>query len=98
MKRVVVFGLGIFGSELAVHLFKKGWEVVAIDTATRTVVGSTPIFADDPKALCASADGTTVWVAAFRSGNRTTIVPEPLSMLLVGTAVAGVVAIKRRYR
>ncbi len=31
MKRVVVFGLGIFGSELAVHLFKKGWEVVAID-------------------------------------------------------------------
>ncbi len=31
MKRVVVFGLGIFGSELAVQLFKKGIEVVAID-------------------------------------------------------------------
>ena len=31
MKRVVVFGLGIFGSELTVQLFKKGLEVVAID-------------------------------------------------------------------
>jgi trk system potassium uptake protein TrkA len=31
MKRVVVFGLGIFGSELAVQLFKKGLDVVAID-------------------------------------------------------------------
>lgn len=31
MKRIVVFGLGIFGAELAAQLFKKGLEVVAID-------------------------------------------------------------------
>jgi trk system potassium uptake protein TrkA len=31
MKRIVVFGLGIFGSELAAQLFKKGLEVIAID-------------------------------------------------------------------
>lgn len=31
MKRIIVFGLGIFGAELAAQLFKKGLEVVAID-------------------------------------------------------------------
>lgn len=31
MKRIVVFGLGIFGTELASQLFKKGLEVIAID-------------------------------------------------------------------
>jgi trk system potassium uptake protein TrkA len=31
MKRIVVFGLGIFGSELAAQLFKNGLEVIAID-------------------------------------------------------------------
>jgi trk system potassium uptake protein TrkA len=37
MKRVVVFGLGIFGSELAAQLFSKGLEVVAIDKNRETV-------------------------------------------------------------
>ena len=32
-------------------------------------------FADTPRAL--ATDGTTVYVAAFHSGNRTTVVPEP---------------------
>ncbi len=31
MKRIMIFGLGIFGSELAAQLFEKGFEVVAID-------------------------------------------------------------------
>jgi trk system potassium uptake protein TrkA len=31
MKRIVVFGLGIFGAELAAQLYQKGLEVVAID-------------------------------------------------------------------
>jgi trk system potassium uptake protein TrkA len=31
MKRIVVFGLGIFGAELATQLFNKGFDVVAID-------------------------------------------------------------------
>ncbi len=50
-------------------------QVVAIDTATHAVVGTVAVFADDPRSLCASADGSTVWVASFRSGNRTTLVP-----------------------
>jgi trk system potassium uptake protein TrkA len=31
MKRIVVFGLGIFGAELAAQLYQKGLEVVAVD-------------------------------------------------------------------
>jgi trk system potassium uptake protein TrkA len=31
MKRIIVFGLGIFGCELAAQLFKNGLEVIAID-------------------------------------------------------------------
>ena len=31
MKRVVVIGLGIFGSQLARHLYESGLDVIAID-------------------------------------------------------------------
>lgn len=46
-------------------------------------VGGVPIrimtfFADTPRALAASADGNTVYVAAFHSGNQTTALPEPV--------------------
>jgi DNA-binding beta-propeller fold protein YncE len=34
------------------------------------------LFADTPRALAVSADGKTVYAAAFASGNRTTAVPE----------------------
>ncbi|MGB0621836.1 MAG: YncE family protein [Myxococcota bacterium] len=46
-----------------------------------TALGGVPIrvlsfFADTPRAL--ATDGTQVYVAAFHSGNQTTIVPEPV--------------------
>lgn len=34
------------------------------------------LFGDTPRALAVSPDGTTVYAAVFRSGNRTTVVPE----------------------
>ncbi len=44
-------------------------------------IGGTPInvielFTDTPRGLAASADGTTVYAAGFRSGNRTTVIAE----------------------
>lgn len=36
------------------------------------------LFADTPRALAVSPDGTTVYAAAFHSGNQTTLVPERL--------------------
>ncbi|MGB5809628.1 MAG: hypothetical protein WBG86_03805 [Polyangiales bacterium] len=36
------------------------------------------LFGDRPRALTASPDGSTVYAAVFRSGNRTTAVSEPL--------------------
>jgi len=54
-------------------------KVVVIDPRTRELVSSIPIFGNDPRTLLASADGTTVWVATFRSGNRTTIVPHTIA-------------------
>src|SRR5262245_17974357 len=48
-----------------------------------TSLGGTPLtrvvlFADTPRALAASADGATVFAAAFHSGNRTTTLNEGL--------------------
>lgn len=48
--------------------------------ALGATVGGTPVkimsfFADTPRALAVSPDKSTVYVAAFRSGNQTTIVP-----------------------
>jgi len=44
-------------------------------------VGGVPLailsfFADTPRALAVSPDGSTVYAAAFHSGNQTTIIPE----------------------
>jgi YVTN family beta-propeller protein len=46
-----------------------------------TTIGGTPdrivtFFADTPRALAVSADGNTVYVAAFHSGNETTVINE----------------------
>lgn len=46
-----------------------------------TTLAGTPVtvlsfFADTPRALAVSADGATVYAAAFQSGNRTTTIPE----------------------
>jgi len=50
-------------------------------TSLGNLLGGTPhrvlsFFADTPRALAVSADGNTVYAAAFRSGNRTTVIPE----------------------
>ncbi len=50
-------------------------------TAPGAAIGGTPIkiqtfFADTPRALAVSADGNTVYTAAFHSGNQTTTVLE----------------------
>ena len=50
-------------------------------TALGSTIGGTPVeilsfFADTPRALARSADGNTVYVAAFHSGNQTTSILE----------------------
>lgn len=57
------------------------WVFDATDLGT--TVGGTPdeiltFFADTPRALAVSPDGATVYVAAFKSGNQTTVVNETL--------------------
>lgn len=48
----------------------------AYDPATLLALGGPiPVFGKDPRALALSADRTQVYVAAFQSGNRTTVVP-----------------------
>ena len=49
--------------------------VKAFDPVTHVLLAPPiPIFSDDPRALALSPDTTKVYVAAFQSGNRTTIV------------------------
>ena len=50
-------------------------------TSLGNTVGGTPVeilsfFADTPRGLTVSADGNTVYVAAFKSGNETSVVTE----------------------
>jgi DNA-binding beta-propeller fold protein YncE len=50
-------------------------------SALGTTLAGTPVtvvslFSDTPRALAVSADGNTVYAAAFKSGNKTSIVPE----------------------
>jgi len=52
-------------------------------TSLGSTIGGTPeeiltFFADTPRALAASPSGDTVYVAAFHSGNQTTVVNETL--------------------
>ncbi len=50
--------------------------VKAYDPATLLPIGTPiPVFGGDPRALTLSADRTRVYVAAFESGNRTSLVP-----------------------
>ena len=49
--------------------------VKAFDPVTLAPAGSPiPVFSDDPRALALSPDSTQVYVAAFESGNKTTVV------------------------
>lgn len=45
------------------------------DAATRADLGSIPLTGDSPRALCASAEGSKVFVAFQLSGNGTTVLP-----------------------
>jgi DNA-binding beta-propeller fold protein YncE len=50
-------------------------------TSLGPTMGGTPLrimsfFSDTPRALAVSADQNTVYVAAFHSGNQTTVIPE----------------------
>jgi YVTN family beta-propeller protein len=56
--------------------------------------GGTPLtvvtlFADTPRALAASPDGSRVYVAAFNSGNQTTVVDEAVTPPFAETNTAG---------
>jgi len=48
--------------------------VKAYDPTTFSLLAAIPIFSEDPGALALSPDTTKVYVAAFESGNRTTLV------------------------
>ncbi|MGA0867554.1 MAG: hypothetical protein ACO3UM_01345 [Planctomycetota bacterium] len=52
-------------------------EVVVLDVARRSVLGTAPVFADEPRALAVVQD--RVYVASYRSGNGTTILPADLA-------------------
>lgn len=54
-------------------------EIAVFDVATRTRTGTVPVFADEPRWAARSADGTTLYVAAHKSGNDTTIVDPALA-------------------
>ncbi len=65
------------GSPQVAMVSISGSRVVRVfDPITHTQLAEIPIFGEEPRALARSADGSTVWVAVHRSGNRTTIVPE----------------------
>lgn len=49
------------------------------DASTRADLGSITLTGDYPRALCASADGTTIYAAFQFSGNRTTVLPASLA-------------------
>lgn len=53
--------------------------VTVLDPQRRAITKKIPIAGNDPRTLLASADGNTVWVSVFRSGNGTTIVPHHLA-------------------
>ncbi|MEM7204458.1 MAG: hypothetical protein AAF628_29640 [Planctomycetota bacterium] len=48
--------------------------LVVFDPVARTIVGELGLNIEEPRALAASADGTQVYVAAFRSSNATTLI------------------------
>ncbi|MBI5851657.1 MAG: hypothetical protein HZB39_11630 [Planctomycetes bacterium] len=51
-------------------------KIQVFDALTHARIGEIALFADDPRSLCVSEDGTRLWVAAHRSGNGTTLVPD----------------------
>lgn len=53
--------------------------VQVIDPDTHEIVHRVPIPGNDPRTLLASADGKRVWVAIYRSGNKTTVVPHAIA-------------------
>lgn len=48
-------------------------EVLVVDAVTRARIATIPVFCDEPRALAVA--GERVFVASWRSGNRTTVVP-----------------------
>lgn len=57
------------------------WVFDANNLSYDTTVGGLPLqilnfFADTPRGLAVSPDGSTVYVGAFKSGNKTTTIPE----------------------
>lgn len=57
------------------------WVFDVANLGVDSSVGGTPLFiatffSDTPRALTVSPDGNTVYVAAFKSGNQTTSIPE----------------------
>lgn len=51
-------------------------ELRVFDASTHAQLGSVAIFAKDPSALAVRADGARVYVAAKRSGNKSTLIPS----------------------
>lgn len=50
--------------------------VAVLDAQGATMLASVPIAGSQPRALAASPDGSTVHLAIFESGNRSTLVPR----------------------
>lgn len=69
--------IGDDGSLWAVVTVSQEDRLVVIDAdPPHAVIASLDLPHADPRAMVVSADSTGVWVAAFESGNRTTLVPR----------------------
>lgn len=53
--------------------------VYIIEPDSQEIVHRVHIPGNDPRTLLASADGERVWVAIYRSGNKTTVVPHTIA-------------------
>ena len=66
-------------SKLAFVSSMKERLVQVFNCSTKKLVKTIPIRGNDPRTLLASKDGKKVWVAVFRSGNKTTIIPHHIA-------------------
>lgn len=66
----------VFGNGMAFVSCPTDRVVRVVDPISLTVTGEIPIFAQEPRALAVDDNGARIWVASYRSGNGTTIVPS----------------------
>jgi YVTN family beta-propeller protein len=78
---VVIQGIGYVGPDLSNPEQVRAGNVVVIDTATRQVVSTTFLDCMNPRAAAYDPSQDRLVVAALNSGNNTTVVGRPITLL-----------------